>query len=233
MKISVIIPLYNQAQYVNDCIDSLLDQTRSPHEIIVVNDGSTDDSLKMVDRYPNIKLINQVNKGLSAARNTGIMHATGDYVLPLDADDIAMPNLIEKISEVAHLTGADIISPSFKEFGIRQTKIILMSSPQLEDFKTGNRIAYCSAVKRSALLEVGGYSPRMTWGYEDYHLWFDLLTRGKQICTIPDILWLYRTKEVSMITESIKHHEELMGQITKDFPQVFNKPAYVPNPLPR
>ena len=233
MRISVVVPLYNQAQYVNDCIDSLLDQTRSPHEIIVVNDGSTDDSLHMIDRYPSIKIINQVNKGLSAARNTGIMHATGDYVLFVDADDILMMNCIEKISETAHLTGADIISPSFKEFGIRNTKIVLMPSPQLEDFKTANRIGYCSAVKRSALLEVGGYSPRMTWGYEDYHLWFDLLTRGKQICTIPDILWLYRTKQISMITESIKHHEELMGQIAKDFPQVFSQPAYVPNPLPQ
>lgn len=233
MRISVIVPLYNQAQYVNDCIDSLLDQTRSPHEIIVVNDGSTDESLKMVDRYPNIKLINQVNKGLSAARNTGIMHATGDYVLPLDADDIAMPELIEKISEVAHLTGADIISPSFKEFGIRQTKIILMPSPQLEDFKTGNRIAYCSAVKRSALLEVGGYSPRMWAGWEDYHLWFDLLSRGKQICTIPEILWLYRTKEYSMITEANKHADELWNQIAKDFPHVFGKSVTPPNLLPK
>lgn len=232
MKISVIIPLYNQGQYVNDCIDSLLDQTRSPHEIIVINDGSTDDSLKMVQNYPNIKVINQVNKGLSAARNTGIMHATGDYVLPLDADDIAMPELIEKITEVAHLTKADIISPSFKEFGIRQTKIVLMPHPTIEDFKTGNRIGYCSAIKREVLLECGGYSPRMTWGYEDFHLWFDLLSRGKTVVTIPDILWLYRTKPYSMITESIKHNEELMGQIAKDFPHIFPTTVSVKTPLP-
>jgi glycosyltransferase involved in cell wall biosynthesis len=233
MKISILVPLYNQAEYVSQCLDSLLDQTREAHEIIVVNDGSTDGGEKIVGNYPNIKLINQVNKGLSAARNTAIMHATGDYVLPVDADDMLLPEALEKINQVAEMTNADVISPSFQEFGLRATKIVLMPSPSLEDFKVANRVGYCSAIKRSALLEVGGYSPRMTWGYEDYHLWFDLLTRGKTFVTIPDILWLYRTKAYSMITESIKHNEELMGQIAKDFPKVFDKPAYVPTPLPQ
>lgn len=232
MKISIIVPLFNQSEYVSQCIDSLVDQTYAAHEIIVVNDGSSDSPEKILNNYPNIKVINQVNKGLSSARNTGIMHATGDYILPVDADDMLLPQALEKINQVAELTKADIISPSFQEFGIRATKIVLMPSPTIEDFKTGNRIGYCSAVKREALLEVGGYSPRMTWGYEDYHLWFDLLTRGKTIVTIPDILWLYRTKAYSMITESIKHNEELMGQIAKDFPQVFDKPVIVPTPLP-
>ena len=90
--------------------------------------------------------------------------------------------------------------------------------PTLEDFKTGNRVGYCSAIKTSILKEVGGYSSRMIWGYEDLHLWFSLLTRGYKIATIPEILWLYRTKPQSMITESLKHHDELMNQIKKDFP---------------
>lgn len=232
MRISVIVPLYNQSQYVAECIHSILDQTKAAHEIIVVNDGSKDD-VSVLKNFPSIKVINQVNKGLSAARNTGIMHATGDYILPLDADDMLLPDCLERIEETAQKTNADIIGLSFQEFGIRQTKIVLMDSPQLEHFKTANRIGYCSAIKREALLEVGGYSPRMIWGYEDLHLWHDLLTRGKFIVTIPDILWLYRTKPESMITESIKHHAELMAQIAKDFPQVYSEPAYIPNPLPR
>lgn len=230
--ISVIIPSYNQEQYLSDCIDSVLDQTVKPHEIIVVDDGSTDNSLEISRKYgAKIKVISQVNKGLSSARNTGIMNATGDYVLPLDADDILLPNAIEKLQEVIGDTSADIISPSFKEFGIRQTFIQLMPSPNLEDFKTGNRIGYCSAIKREVLLEVGGYSPKMLWGYEDLHLTVNLLTLGKKLVTIPDILWLYRTKEKSMINDSIAHHKELMNQIFKDFPE-FGK-QNIPNPLPK
>jgi GT2 family glycosyltransferase len=105
-----------------------------------------------------------------------------------------------------------------------------MPNPTLEDFKTGNRIGYCSAIKRSKLLEIGGYSPRMTTGYEDLHLGFNLLNRGAKIITIPEILWLYRTKEKSMIHDAIKHHAELMAQIHKDFPEV---KEVINNPLPK
>lgn len=232
MKISIIIPLYNQQEYISDAIESALSQTVKPHEIIVINDGSTDNSLEIARKYP-IKVINQTNRGLPSARNTGIMNATGDYILPLDADDILLENCLDKITQETEKTDADIISPSFKEFGIRDTKIILMPNPTIEDFKTANRVAYCSAIKKDALLEVGGYSSKMVWGYEDYALWFNLLTRGKAIITIPEVLWLYRTKEHSMINDSIAHHEELMKQIAKDFPDVFPEYVEIKTPLPK
>ena len=111
-----------------------------------------------------------------------------------------------------------IVAPSFKEFGIRNTTIILMQNPTLEDFKIANRIGYFSAIRRDALLEVGGYSPRMVHGYEDLHLWINLLSEGKKIVTIPEALILYRTKEQSMIHDAQKHHSELMEQIYEDFP---------------
>lgn len=95
-----------------------------------------------------------------------------------------------------------------------------MENPTIEDFKTGNRIGYCSAIKREALLEVGGYNPKMIWGAEDYDLWFDLLKRGKKIVTIPEILWLYRVKENSMWTETQKHQMEFTEQIKKNHPQI-------------
>src|SRR3990167_2888452 len=84
-KISVIIPSYNQASYLPDAIESVLTQKVAPHEIIVVDDGSTDGSLEIARKYA-VKVIVQVNKGLPSARNTGIMNATGDYILPLDAE---------------------------------------------------------------------------------------------------------------------------------------------------
>lgn len=212
--ISIIIPSYNQKEYIADAIDSALSQTVKT-EIIVIDDGSTDGSLEIARGF-GVKVINQINKGLASARNTGIMNATGDYILPLDADDMLKENCVETILKVIEKTNADIIAPSFKCFGVDNINIILDKNPTIEDFKVGNRIGYCSAIKKSALLEVGGYSPRMTWGYEDYALWFDLLKRGKTLVTIRDILWLYRTKERSMIHEANEHRDELMAQIKKD-----------------
>ena len=228
MKISIVIPAYRQQDFLPDAIESCLTQTAKPHEIIVVDDGSPDKTAEIATRYP-VKLIRQVNKGLASARNTGIMNATGDWILPLDSDDILLDNCLERI--MSYEGEADIIAPSFKEFGVRQTQIILMPDPKLEDFKTANRIGYCSAIKREVLLEVGGYSSKMIWGYEDLALWVNLLTRGKKIVTIPEVLWLYRTKEKSMINESIAHHEELMAQIFKDFPEFGGQ--ILNNPLPK
>lgn len=222
--ISIVIPSFNQQEYLCDAIDSALAQ-KNPYlnvEIIVVDDGSTDNSLEIARKYePKIKVVSQVNKGLSSARNTGIMNARGQYVLFLDADDILMDGAVKKIQETIKTTNADVIAPSFKEFGMSNAKVILMPNPTIEDFKVGNRIGYCTAVKKEVLLEVGGFSPRMTWGAEDYHLWFDLLKRGKKIVTIPDVLWLYRTKQNSMWTETAKHRGEYMEQIVKDHPSIF------------
>lgn len=219
MKISIIIPTFNQGQYFAQTLDSTFDQTVKPHEVIVINDGSTDNTKEIASSY-SVKLINQVNKGLASARNTGIMWATGEFVLPLDSDDILLENCLEKIEAKVEETNADIIGLSFKEFGISDREVILMPNPTIQDFVTANRIGYCSAIKRSALLEVGGYSPKMVWGWEDWHIWFDLLTRGKKLVTIPEVTWLYRVKENSMIHDANKHAEELSAQIIKDFPNL-------------
>ena len=230
--ISIIIPSYNQAQYLPDTIESVLKQTKKPREIIIVDDGSTDNSLEITRKYP-VKVISQVNKGLSSARNTGIMNATGEWILPLDSDDLLMENCLERLTKITETTDADVIGISFRYFGLGNGEIILMTNPQIEDFKTGNRIGYCSLIKRRALLEVGGYSSKMTFGYEDLHLWFNLLTRGKKIVATQEVLWAYRTKEKSMIHDAQAHHVELMAQIAKDFPQVFPKPIELKTPLPQ
>ena len=219
-NISVIIPSWNQGQYLAEAIESVLAQTLKPHEIIVISDGSPDDTRYVTKSYP-VKYIEQVNKGLPSARNTGILNATGDYCFFLDADDMMTENCLQRITDtIAENPDADIIAPSFKEFGVRDTNVILMANPTLEDFKTANRIGYFSAIKRDALLEIGGYSPKMTFGWEDYHLWFNLLSVGKKIVTIPEVLILYRVKEKSMINESNLHATELWTQIYKDFPNL-------------
>lgn len=218
MKITVGIPCYNQGEYLEECLDSVFKQTIKPHEIILVSDGSQDQTRYIAHQYPEVKYIEQVNKGLASARNTVIMNMTGDYLLPLDADDKQYPNCVEVISKKIEETNADVIAPSFRCFGMSDQEVVLMDNPGLQDFKVANRIGYFSAIKKEALLEIGGYSPRMIHGYEDYHLWINLLSRGKKIVTIRDILMFYRTKQNSMITDAQKHHSELMTQIHKDFP---------------
>lgn len=217
MRVTVAIPCYKQAEYLPEAIESVLYQTHKDIEIIVVNDGSPDETESIAKKFP-VRVINQVNKGLASARNTALMNMTGDYFLPLDADDCLSMFCVRKLLEIAVVTNADVIAPSFKTFGTSDQNVILMENPTLEDFKMGNRIGYFSMIKKEALLEVGGYSPRMQEGYEDYHLWFNLLTRGKKIVTTPQILAFYRTKKESMWHDAIKHHDKLMAQIYKDFP---------------
>jgi glycosyltransferase involved in cell wall biosynthesis len=221
MNFTIIIPSYGQARYLREAIESALAQTVKC-EVIVVDDGSTDGSLKIAEEYSDrLKVIKQVNKGLAAARNTGIMNATGDWILPLDADDILMVNCVERLIALNTTNPfADVLAPSFQTMGVVQEHITLMQEPELEHFRTANRIGYFSAIRKSVLHEVGGYSSRMEEGYEDYHLWFNLLTRGKKIVTTPEILVLYRTKEESMWRNAVKHHVKLMNQIYKDFPQI-------------
>ena len=225
MQISIVIPAYNQGQYLAECIESALAQTCKAHEIIVVNDGSKDETRYIAQSYP-VRYIEQVNKGLSSARNTGLMNMTGDWFYPLDSDDVLKENCLQRIVDtIAYNPEADIISPSFKCFGKNEDTVILMPEPKLEDFKflngqPQNRIGYFSAIKKEALLEIGGYSPKMTWGWEDLHATINLLSRGKKIVTIPEPLVLYRTKEHSMIHEANAHATELTSQIYKDFPQI-------------
>ncbi len=221
MKFSCIIPVYNQVEYLPMAIESALDQTL-PAEVIVIDDGSTDGSGAVADGYKDkIKVIHQVNKGLASARNTGIMNSVGDYILPLDADDMLMETCIEQLTKAAEANGSDVIASSFKTFGISNDEITLQDIPTLQDFIQANRLGYFSAVKRSVLLEIGGYNPRMALGWEDWDLWLDIFKRGHSLCLLKDKLVLYRTKEKSMITEANKYGWLLLEQMKKNHPQLY------------
>lgn len=220
MTLSVVVPTYNQADYIAETLQSLVDQTVIPLEVIVVNDGSTDKTAEVLKEFP-FKVVTQVNKGLASARNTGIMHAKGDYVFFLDSDDLALENCVEKLIYVMEQTGADIVAPSMKVFGTQNQDVVLSELVTLNGMKKSNLLPYCCAVKKEALLDVGGYSPRMWWGYEDYALWVNMLRVGKTVVTMQEPLVLYRTKEQSMYTEAVKHHEELIGQIVFDNQSVY------------
>lgn len=216
-KITIGIPTYKQNNLLPETIVSALKQDC---KIIVCADGD-DEAYEVASKYA-VRVIRQVNKGLASARNTILMNCETEWIIFLDSDDIILPNAVERILEVIRQNpNADIIAPSFKEFGLSDREVILMGSPTIEDFKEANRIGYCAAIRRSVLLEVGGYNPKMKWGAEDYDLWFDLLKRGKKLVTIPEVLWMYRTKKNSMWTETQKHYQEFMHQIASNHPEVF------------
>ena len=217
-KITIGIPVYKQSEFLSNAIESALDQTVNC-EVIVCADGDNE-AYEIAKKYP-IKVIQQVNKGLASARNTLIMNMSGNFFLPLDADDMLLENCIERIEKtIKENPNVEVIGLSLKTFGSSNQEIILMPNPTIEDFKTGNRLGYCCAIKKSALLAVGGYNPKMVWGAEDYDLWFDLLKRGYKIVTIPEVLWLYRIKPNSMWTETAKHKEEFMNQIKINHPEI-------------
>ncbi|UOB17076.1 glycosyltransferase [Abyssalbus ytuae] len=131
MKLSVIVPVYNLAEYLEKCINSIVQQDIPPanYEIVAVNDGSTDNSLQILDslssKYKNLKIISQENKGLSSARNTGIEHATGEYILFVDSDDYILPGTLHHLLSIARKNTLDVLE--FGAAGIDQNGKIVYS----------------------------------------------------------------------------------------------------------
>lgn len=120
VDISIIVPVYNVEKYIKRCMDSLIDQSFDSYEIVVVNDGTTDCSMEYVyqlqSKYKNIIIYEQENKGLSAARNTGIAHAKGEYLLFCDSDDALAENCLQKLYKEAKNKKLDILIYDAEEF---------------------------------------------------------------------------------------------------------------------
>lgn len=111
IKYSFIVPVYNTSKYLIRCLDSLLKQSFKDYEIIIVNDGSTDDSFKIISKYEkkndNVKVIDQNNQGLSMARNNGVKEATGEYLIFIDSDDYVEKNLLKEIDK--EIDGVEVL----------------------------------------------------------------------------------------------------------------------------
>lgn len=112
-KVSVIIPIYNVEKYLNECIESILQQTLSDLELILINDGSSDNSSKICEDYvkkdKRIKYISQENQGVSRARNEGLKIATGEYVFVMDSDDTIEKNFLDNAYKNAIKNNSDIV----------------------------------------------------------------------------------------------------------------------------
>lgn len=133
--VTVIIPIYNVEKYLSKCLESVINQTYRDLEIILIDDGSTDNSGKICDRYDQkddrIKVVHQTNGGLSAARNTGIDIATGQYITFIDSDDYVTENYIEILVKAAQTYNADLVSTTLVKVYPDQKLQLVKERPQI------------------------------------------------------------------------------------------------------
>jgi len=202
VTVTVIVPCYNLGRYVEEAIDSVLAQTFTDFEVIVVNDGSTDDHTNDVLRSlrrPRTTVLTTANQGLPAARNHAIERAKGKYICALDADDKLHPRFLEKtVSVLENDPSVTFVSTWVECFGLESWTW----SQERCDFP--KLLAECvvltaSPVRREAVEAVGGYdTERYLFGSEDWDLWITLVERGHRGTIIPEVLFYYRQREGSM-----------------------------------
>ncbi|MEL7078769.1 MAG: glycosyltransferase family A protein [Cyanobacteria bacterium J06648_1] len=201
-KISIIIPAYNAAKTIIDTVDSVRQQTINDWELIIVNDGSTDNTQEIVEAIsePRLKLITFTNGGVAQARNRGIAEAQGKYVAFLDADDLWLPNKLERQLQALEGTPEAIAAYSWTYFmDEQQDGYVYHSSPGYQyegdvypqllqgDFiHTGSNIL----VHRQALTQAGGFDSQYT-GCEDWDMWLRLAAIGNFV-VVPQHQIFYR-----------------------------------------
>jgi len=225
--VSVIVPCYNQAQFLPEALQSVVQQTFADWEVILVNDGSPDATSAvcrdLAARWPGrlIRCLEKPNGGLSDARNAGIAVARGKYVLPLDADDKLHPAMLAKT--VALLEACPAVAIAYTDtihFGAVNAQVFA-GRFSLANLCQHNLLSYCALYRREVWQAVGGYNPNMTWGYEDWDFWLSCAERGFQARRIPEFLLFYRVKSQSMHTNALKHDHELRARIILNHPRVY------------
>jgi len=187
-KVTVLMPAFNAGKYIAEAIRSVLDQSFSDFELLIIDDGSSDDTLSVISRFtdPRIRLFVQHNKGISAALNIGLQVAQGVYIARFDADDVCLPERLAR--QVWFLDG----HPAYLITGC-DAEYISENGEHLFDFSCAghshrelaeNLYKFCpfihSAVmyRKDAIIKAGGYSP-FAHNFEDYLLWVQLLKKGK------------------------------------------------------
>jgi len=189
VKISVVMPAYNAGKYIREAVNSVLNQTFSGFELIIINDGSTDNTQEVISSFtdPRIILINhEVNKGIASALNTGLLHAKSEYIARFDADDLCFPERLAIQFDFLQthpdyiLTGGDAEYISENGEHLFHFKCIGHTNEQISK-KINN---YCPFIhssvmyRKDAVLRAGGYS-LYAHNFEDYFLWVRLHRYGK------------------------------------------------------
>lgn len=199
-KISVIVPCYNQEKYIKECLDSLVSQTFKDYEVIVIDDGSTDDSAEIVNEYvkhnKNIRLIRQANQGVVVARNNAIKQAQGTYIYPLDADDVISPFFLEKLYAAMEENKGDVIYSDVEYFGLKNG-LFLKKEPNVWNMSVGNQIVVSALYRKSDWEKYGGYDENMKNGLEDWEFWLNFIEDKKFFYCICETLMSYRISSFS------------------------------------
>lgn len=203
IKISVIVPCYNQSEYLSEALNSVLNQTYKNWECIIVNDGSIDNTENIAEEWilkdERIKYVFQKNRGLSSARNLGIEMAIGEWILPLDADDKIEVNYLElAIKTINSNNHLKVVYSNAIKFGE------VNENWELKPFNLHNlareNMIFCSAFfKKKDWKAIGGYDINMKYGYEDWEFWIHMLKNGGNVVQLKQKCFFYRVRKKSMV----------------------------------
>ncbi|MGI4804089.1 MAG: glycosyltransferase family 2 protein [Janthinobacterium lividum] len=205
--ISVIVPCYKQAQYLSDALESVLAQTYTHWECIIIDDGSPDNTSFIASKFCKLdtrfKYLKKENGGLSSARNAGIKTASGSLILPLDADDKINPDYLRlAINAFTENPGLDLVYCKASYFGAKTEEWIL--EPYSHQLLLVKNMIFCSALfKIKAYLKVNGYNESLKNGWEDWDFWLKILNPDAQVLQLQETLFYYRIKEESMVNQLI------------------------------
>jgi glycosyltransferase involved in cell wall biosynthesis len=221
--VTVIVTLFNYAKYVEECLDSIVAQTQTGIELVVVDDCSTDDGASVVQRWLDRNersfaghrvLSHTANMGLAYARNTAFANATAERVFVMDADNALYPRAIERCMAAMSEAGTAGAYTQLEFFGDR---------PGLGDadfwskdrFKPKNYIDAMALVSKAAWERVGGYTQLVANGWEDYDFWCKFVEHDLSCTFVPEILCRYRTHAASMsMTETNPNAGALILQMS-------------------
>ena len=199
MKLSVIVPVYNVEKYLAECLDSLLAQTMTDMEILLVDDGSTDSSGEIAERYAaanpgRIRCLRVDNGGQGRARNFALPLAKGAYLGFVDSDDRVVPDMYEKLCRCADETGADVVSCDFLERYEDGTENMVPGA--FQDHPLSFAGSCCNKVFRAALAGDLRFPEDRLW-YEDFYFSAVMLIRAKHTEYIREPLYIYRRGQPS------------------------------------
>ena len=202
--ISVIVPCFNQGEFLEECVNSVLSQTFVNWECIIIDDGSTDEtksiSIRLSEKDSRIKYLSKKNGGLSHTRNFGIQNARGEYILPLDADDYLSDNYLQiACNKLTESSLIKVVYGVVRNFGAINewgaNPIIFNYQKQLYY----NQIHCAGLYRREDALGIIGYDENMKLGFEDWEFYIRLLGDGGTAIQISEIVLFYRRKEKSML----------------------------------
>jgi glycosyltransferase involved in cell wall biosynthesis len=227
--VSIIIPCYNQARYLEEALQSVLDQTHQNWECFIVNDGSTDNSEEIAMQWclkdTRIFYLKKENEGLSAARNSGIELAQAEFILPLDADDILGCNYITlALNEFELDETVKVVYCKGLKFGCEEG-LLSLTPYSLYNLSLDNMIFASAMYRKKDWQRVGGYEVEMIYGWEDWEFWIAILKKGGNVKRIDEVCFYYRIKPISML-KSIDNEK---GKYLMDYMSIKHADFFVKN----